>query len=71
MSEEQFDQIKYQNDYNKQKYDRINLMVPKGKKDELKKITTLDHAADAVVIACCIPAYVEIASVQNKLSCAE
>lgn len=38
MSEEQFDQIKYKNDYNKQKYDRINLMVPKGKKDELKKI---------------------------------
>ena len=36
-------------------------------KKELKKITLLDHAADAVVIACCIPAYVEIASVQNKL----
>lgn len=36
-------------------------------KNELKEITLLDHAADAVVIACCIPAYVEIASVQNKL----
>ena len=37
-------------------------------KADLKKETYLDHAADAVVIACCIPAYVEIASVQNKLS---
>ena len=36
-------------------------------KADLKKETYLDHAADAVVIACCIPAYVEIASVQNKL----
>lgn len=32
-----FDQIKYQNEFNKQRYDRINLMVPKGKKDELKQ----------------------------------
>ena len=37
-------------------------------KDELKQVTYLDHAADAVVIACCMPAYVEIAIVQNKLS---
>ncbi len=36
-------------------------------KDELKQVTYLDHAADAVVIACCMPAYVEIAIVQNKL----
>lgn len=31
-----FDQIKYQNDYNKAKYDRISLMVPKGRKEDLK-----------------------------------
>ena len=31
-----FDQIKYQNEYNKQKYDRITIMTPKGKKDEIK-----------------------------------
>lgn len=31
-----FDQIKYQNDYNKAKYDRISLMVPKGSKEDLK-----------------------------------
>lgn len=37
-------------------------------KEELKAVTYLDHAADAVVIACCIPAYLEIAAVQNKLS---
>lgn len=40
----------------------------KTDKTELKSVTLLDHAIDAVVIACCIPAYVEIASVQNKLS---
>lgn len=31
-----FDQIKYQNDYNKQKYDRITIMTAKGKKDAIK-----------------------------------
>ena len=31
-----FDQIKYQNEYNKQKYDRITIMTPKGKKDKIK-----------------------------------
>lgn len=28
-----FNQIAYQNDYNRQKYDRINLTMPKGKKE--------------------------------------
>lgn len=36
-------------------------------KEELKKITYLDHAADAVVIANCLPAYVEIAYANMKL----
>ena len=31
-----FDQIKYQNEYNKQKYDRVTIMVPKGLKEEIK-----------------------------------
>lgn len=31
-----FDVIKYQNEFNKRNYDRITIMVPKGKKDELK-----------------------------------
>lgn len=31
-----FDQIKYQNEYNRQKYDRITIMTPKGKKEEIK-----------------------------------
>ena len=34
MSE--FDQIKYQNNYIREKYDRIGLVVPKGKKEEFK-----------------------------------
>lgn len=36
-------------------------------KDKLKEITYLDHAADAVVIANCLPAYVEIAMENLKL----
>jgi hypothetical protein len=37
MAKEEFDQITYQNDFIKKNYDRINLTVPKGKKDEIKK----------------------------------
>lgn len=33
----EFDQISYQNKYIKEKYDRINLIVPKGRKEEIKK----------------------------------
>ena len=29
----EFNQISYQNEYIKEKYDRINLTVPKGRKD--------------------------------------
>lgn len=31
-----FEQFKYQNDYNKEKYDRIPINVPKGKKELIK-----------------------------------
>ena len=36
---EEFDQIKYQNEYNKQKYDRITIMAPKGTKEKLQAAT--------------------------------
>ena len=36
-SNEKFNQIAYQNNYIKEKYDRINLTMPKGRKEELKK----------------------------------
>ena len=32
-SEKKFDQIKYQNEYNRKNYDHINIMVAKGKKE--------------------------------------
>ena len=35
--QEGFDQIKYQNEYNKEKYDRLTLVMPKGKKDKVKQ----------------------------------
>ncbi len=34
--EKKFDQIKYQNEYNRKNYDHINIMVAKGKKDIVK-----------------------------------
>lgn len=35
--EKEFNQIEYQNEYNKQKYDRITTLVPKGEKDIIKE----------------------------------
>ena len=32
-----FNQISYQNEYIKEKYDRINLTVSKGRKEKIKK----------------------------------
>lgn len=34
MSE--FDAVKYKNDFIKQNYDRVNLTLPKGKKEQIK-----------------------------------
>jgi uncharacterized FlgJ-related protein len=36
MEEKKFDKIAYNNQFNANAYDRINLTVPKGKKDEIK-----------------------------------
>ena len=36
MEERKFDKIAYNNQFNANAYDRINLTVPKGKKDEIK-----------------------------------
>ena len=36
--EKVFNQISYQNSYNKEKYDRISLMLPKGEKDRIKTV---------------------------------
>jgi predicted DNA binding CopG/RHH family protein len=33
----EFNQIEYQNRYMKEKYDRIGLMVPKGRKEKIKE----------------------------------
>lgn len=37
MENKKFDQVKYQNDFNKEKYDRFGLMLPKGFKKILQK----------------------------------
>ena len=35
--EKEFDQIKYQNEYKKKNYDRMELLVPKGEKALIKE----------------------------------
>ena len=35
-NKEKFNQVKYQNDFNKQKYDRVSLMIKKGQKETIK-----------------------------------
>lgn len=35
--ESKFNKVKYDNDFQKNNYDRINLLVKKGKKEELKE----------------------------------
>jgi predicted DNA binding CopG/RHH family protein len=37
MAKEEFDSVKYRNDFIRNNYDRINLTVPKGKKEAIKK----------------------------------
>lgn len=32
-----FDNIAYKNEFNREKYDRISLIVPKGAKDDIKR----------------------------------
>jgi predicted DNA binding CopG/RHH family protein len=32
-----FNQIEYQNNYKREKYDRIEVVLPKGRKEELKR----------------------------------
>lgn len=36
MAEKKFDQISYINSFNAQHYDKFTLLLPKGKKEELK-----------------------------------
>lgn len=37
MRKEEFNQIKYQNEYKKKKYDRFELVMPKGQKEVIKQ----------------------------------
>jgi predicted DNA binding CopG/RHH family protein len=37
MKQKEFNQFEYQNNYRREKYDRIEVVLPKGRKEELKK----------------------------------
>lgn len=38
-----FDQIKYQTEYNKQHYDSITIMIPKGMRDQIKEYAKAEN----------------------------
>lgn len=50
MSEEKFDKVKYNNSFNKEKYDRTTIMLPKGKKEEIKAYAaTMGESVNAYI----------------------
>ena len=52
-----FDQIKYQNEYNKQKYDRTTIITPKGRKDQIKAAASAAGMSMNEFILAAIDAY--------------
>lgn len=50
---EKFDSIKYQNDYIRKTYDRVNLLLPKGQKEILKaKAQERGESLNQFICAC-------------------
>lgn len=43
MTDKKFDKVKYKNDFITKAYDRINLTVPKGKKETIKSHSDSTH----------------------------
>jgi len=37
MSDKKFDSVKYRNQFEREHYDRLTILVPKGKKEVIKK----------------------------------
>ena len=40
---QKFDQIKYQNDYNRKHYDSVNIAVPAGMRDQIKEYAKAEN----------------------------
>lgn len=45
-----FDQIKYIADYNKEKYDRVEFRVPKGRKSDIQELAKREGKSVAEVV---------------------
>ena len=51
--DEKFNQTKYQNDYIRKTYDRVNLLLPKGQKEVLKaKAQERGESLNQFICAC-------------------
>lgn len=57
----------YKNSYEREKYDRVVLLVPKGEKDEFKKIAqTLNESVNQFIYKSIIERIARIESEQNR-----
>ena len=45
------EQIRYMNQYNKDKYDRISLMAPKGHKEKIKEAANAENMNEYIMSA--------------------
>ena len=55
--DEKFNPIKYQNDYIRKTYDRVNLLLPKGQKEILKARAQTQNKSLNQLICDCIDEY--------------
>ena len=55
-----FDKVGYDNEYQKQNYDRISVFVPKGKRDELKDLAAEKRVSVNELIITAIEEYYHI-----------
>lgn len=59
IMEKQFDQFKYQNTYNKEKYDRTTILTPKGKKEQIRTAASAAGMSMNEYIIAAIDAYMQ------------
>lgn len=54
-----FDQIKYSNDYNRENYDKISVLVPKGEREQWKALAKRQGISVSEMIRRAVADYAE------------
>lgn len=50
MSEQKFDKVKYNNEYNANKYDRITVLLPRGYRDRIRQAAQMLNISSTAYI---------------------